>query len=105
MKTGENRINKISKQDFDAVQAEGASIFETISDNICKGFESDEVQWQIVKWRKWLDNFADYSDEAIGGLGQAYSHYPQFTKVFRAINEDLPEFLTKAIEYYCAHKK
>ena len=105
MKENEGRISKLSKEDFDAVQAKGASIFESIADNICKGFDSDEVQGQIIKWRKWLDNFADYSDEAISGLGQAYSQHPQFLKVFRDINEDLPEFLTKAIEYYCANKK
>ena len=94
----------MSKEDFDAVQAEGASIFETIGGNIPKGFDSNEVQEQIVKWRKWLDNFSTYSDEAILELGQAYSKHPRFIKTFRDIKEDLPEFLTKAIEYYCENK-
>jgi hypothetical protein len=100
----EDRIIGMGKEGFAKVQAEGASIFETIGDNIPKGFDSDEVQEQIVKWRKWLDNFSTYSDEAILGLGQAYSQHPRFIKTFRDINEDLPEFLTKAIEYYCSSK-
>ncbi len=91
----------MGKEDFAKVQAEGTSIFETIADKTPKGFDSDEVQEQIVKWRKWLDNFSTYSDEAILGLGLAYSQDPRFVKTFRDINKDLPEFLTKAIEYYC----
>jgi hypothetical protein len=104
LKESEGRINGMGKEGFVKVQAEGTSIFETISDNIPKGFDSDEVQEQIVKWRKWLDNFSTYSDEAILGLGQAYSRHPLFKKTFGDINENLPEFLTKAIEYYCSSK-
>lgn len=105
LKESEDRISKMGKERFSEVQAEGTSIFETIGDNISKGFDSDEVQEQIVKWRKWLDNFATYSDEAVLGLGQAYSQHPRFIKIFSDINECLPEFLTKAIEHYCANKK
>jgi hypothetical protein len=104
LKVSEDRIIGMGKKGFVKVQAEGTSIFETIANNIPKGFDSDEVQGQIVKWRKWLDNFSTYSDEAILGLGQAYSQDPRFTKVFGDINEDLAEFLTKAIEYYCSNK-
>lgn len=105
LKESEDRIKGMGKEDFAKVQAEGTSIFETIADKIPKGFDSDEVQEQIVKWRKWLDNFATYSDEAVLGLGRAYSQDPRFTNVFSDINDELPEFLTKAIEYYCANKK
>jgi hypothetical protein len=38
-------------------------------------------------------------------LGRAYSQNPDFIKFFRKINKDLPEFLTKAIEYYYSKKK
>ena len=105
LRESEDRITGMGKERFAEVQAEGASIFEAIGDDISKGFDSDEVQEHIVKWRKWLDNFATYSDEAILGLGQAYSQHPGFIQVFRDIHEDLPEFLTKAVEYYCANKK
>ena len=105
LRESEDRITGMGKERFAEVQAEGASIFEAIGDDISKGFDSDEVQEHIVKWRKWLDNFATYSDEAILGLGQAYSQHPKFIQVFRDIHEDLPEFLTKAVEYYYANKK
>ena len=105
LKESEDRIIGMGKEGFSKVQAEGTSIFETIAIYIPEGFNSNEVQEQIVKWRKWLDNFSTYSDEAILELGRAYSQDPRFTKVFSDINKDLPEFLTKAIEYYCANKK
>jgi len=105
LKESEDRITGMGKEGFAAVQAEGASIFETIAENISKGFDSNEVQGQIVKWRKWLDNFSTYSDEAILELGRAYSQDPRFTKVFSDIHKDLPEFLTKAIEHYCTKNK
>jgi len=101
----EGRISKLSKKDFEAVQAEGASIFECISDNMAKGHDSKEVQELIIKWRNWLENFAAYSDEAVLGLGQAYSQNQKFIDVFQNIHEDLPAFLTKAIEHYGVNKK
>ncbi len=105
MKESEDRINEMGEEDFATVQAEGASIFETIADSMPEGCDSDKVQEQIVRWRKWLDNFAEYSDEAVLGLGRAYSQHPRFIKIFGEINEDLSAFLTKAIECYCANKK
>jgi hypothetical protein len=105
LKKSEDHIIGTDKEGFAKIQADGASIFETIGDNISKGFNSDEVQEQIGRWRIWLENFATYSNEALLELGRAYSQHPRFIKVFRAINEDLPEFLTKAIEFYCANKK
>ena len=104
LKESEDRIIGMGKEGFAKVQAEGTLIFETIADNIPKGYDSDEIQEQIVKWRKWLDNFSTYTDEAILELGRAYSQDSRFIKVFSDINKDLPEFLTKAIEYYCSNK-
>jgi hypothetical protein len=90
----------VDKEEFAQIQAEGASIFEAISDNMAKGFDSYEVQQQIIKWERWLNNFGTYSGEAIMELGKAYSQHPRFIKVFSEINENLPNFLTKAVDYY-----
>ncbi len=101
----EARVTGMGKDRFTALQAEGGSIFEAISDNMPKGFSSAEVQEQVAKWRQWLENFAAYSDEAVLGLGQTYSQHPEFAKFFEKYHKDLPGFLTKAIEYYCTNKK
>jgi DNA-binding transcriptional MerR regulator len=105
LKESEARVLEMGKKKFAALQAEGGAIFRAISDSMSKGFASPEVQEQLVKWRQWLENFHHYSDEAVSGLGQAYSQHPEFAEFFRKIHRDLPEFLTRAIEYYCAQKK
>ena len=102
IRESEDRIVRMGKAGFATVQAEGASIFETISGHMAKGFDSPEVQQQIARWRKWLENFSTYTDEAVLELGRAYSQDPRFTRVFSDINEELPRFLTKAIEHYCS---
>lgn len=105
LQESEERVTKMGKEKFAALQAEGGKIFQTISDNMSKGYDSDIIQVQVAKWRTWLENFYHYSEEAVSGLGQEYSQSPEFAEYFRKIHKDLPEFLTKAIEYYCSHKK
>jgi MerR family transcriptional regulator, thiopeptide resistance regulator len=105
LKDSEERITKMGKKKFAALQAEGGTIFQAISDNMSMGFDSKIVQLQLVKWRQWLDNYHHYSEDAVLGLGRMYSQNPEFAEFFRKINHDLPEFLTKAIEYYCARSK
>ncbi len=104
LRESEARVKKMGKQQFAALQAEGGVIFKTIADNMDKGFDSPIVQEQVAKWRQWLENFGHYSDEAVLGLGRAYSQDPRFAAFYRKINKDLPEFLTKAIVYYCEKK-
>ena len=101
----EDRVMKMGKEKFAALQAEGGVIFHTIADNMDLGYDSPVVQAQVAKWQAWLENFSRYSDEALVGLGRAYSQHPDFAAFYRKINKDLPEFFTKAIEYYVAHKK
>jgi len=100
LREGEERVINMGKEKFAALQAEGGKIFQTISDNMSRGYDSSIVQVQVAEWRQWLENFYHYSEEAVLGLGRAYSQSPEFAKFFRNIHQDLPEFLTKAIEYY-----
>jgi len=105
LKESEERVIAMGKENFTALQAKGNAIFRAISDSMEKGFVSDDVQGQVARWREWLENFHHYSDEAALGLGRTYSSDPRFAEFFREINEDLPEFLTKAIEYYCGGRE
>jgi DNA-binding transcriptional MerR regulator len=102
LQESEERVMKMGKEKFAALQAEGGRIFQTISDNMTSGYDSSVIQAQVVKWRQWLENFHHYSEEAVLGLGRGYSQSPDFAKFFRKYRKDLPEFITKAIEYYCA---
>jgi DNA-binding transcriptional MerR regulator len=105
LKDSEARVMKMGKEKFAEVQAESDRIFRTIAENMAKGYDSKIVQTEIAKWRQWLENFHHYPDEAVLGLGRAYSQNPEFAKTFKKYHQDLPAFLTKAIEYYCDHRK
>jgi DNA-binding transcriptional MerR regulator len=105
LEDSEARVLKMGKENFKALQDEGGAIFKAISDNMPKGYDSEDVQELVEKWRNWLENFSHYSDEAVLGLGQAYSQCPDFINFFRKYGSDFPEFFTKAIEYYCAERK
>jgi len=104
LKKSEALVMNMGKEKFTALQAEGNQIFVAISLNMSRGAESFEVQEQIGKWRQWLENFSTYSDEAVLGLGREYSRHQDFAAFFRKIHPDLPEFLTKAVEYYCGNQ-
>jgi DNA-binding transcriptional MerR regulator len=101
----EERIIKMGKEKFAALQAEGGRIFRSIADNMDKGHDSDIVQQQVAEWRDWLENFHHYSAEAVLGLGREYSQNPEFAGYFQKIHQELPGFLTLSIEYYCTHRK
>jgi DNA-binding transcriptional MerR regulator len=105
LEESEARVLKMGKEKFKALQDEGGAIFKAISDNMSKGYDSKEVQELVAEWKNWLENFSHYSDEAVLGLGQAYSCHPDFAKFFQKFGSDFPAFFTKAIEYYCASKK
>jgi DNA-binding transcriptional MerR regulator len=105
LEDSEARIIDMGKEKFKALQDEGGAIFKAISDNMSKGYDSKEVQGLVAEWRNWLENFSHYSEEAVLGLGQSYSQCPDFIKFFSKYNCNLPEFLTKAIEYYCSYRK
>ena len=101
----EARVLKMGKKKFAELQARGGEFFKSIADNMAKGHDSPEVQKLVAQWRQWLENFAHYSDEAVLGLGQAYSQHPDFAKFFSKIHKDLPPFLTRAIEHYYSQNK
>ncbi len=105
LEDSEARVVNMGKEKFKALQEEGGAIFKAISDNMPKGYDSKEVQELVAKWRDWLENFSHYSDEAVLGLGQAYSRHPDFAKFFAKYDAAFPEFFTKAIEYYCSNKE
>jgi MerR family transcriptional regulator, thiopeptide resistance regulator len=104
LEESEKRVLKMGKEKFVELQAEGQEIFTAISRKMAGGAGSPQVQNLVRQWRQWLENFHHYSDEAVLGLGQIYSQDPEFAEFFRKIHPDLPQFMTSAVEYYCAHK-
>jgi DNA-binding transcriptional MerR regulator len=100
----EKRVIDMGQDKFIALQAEGGKIFKTIMENMSDGYDSSYIQERIKEWRQWLENFHHYSEEEVVELGRAYSQHPDFIKFFQQYSDDLPVFLTRAIEYYYMHR-
>ena len=100
----EKRVIGMGQEKFMALQAEGGKIFKTVMENMSKGYDSKLIQDLIVEWRQWLENFHHYSEEEVVELGRAYSQHPDFIKFFQQYSDELPVFLTWAIEYYYMHR-
>ena len=100
----EKRVIGMGQEKFMALQAEGGKIFKTVMENMSEGYDSKLIQDLIVEWRQWLENFHHYSEEEVVELGRAYSQHPDFIKFFQQYSNELPVFLTWAIEYYYMHR-
>ncbi|MBN2075723.1 MAG: MerR family transcriptional regulator [Dehalococcoidales bacterium] len=100
----EKRVIDMGQEKFIALQAEGGRIFKTIMEHMSEGYDSKYIQERIKEWRQWLENFHHYSEDEIVELGRAYSQHPDFIKFFQQYSDDLPVFLTRAIEYYYMHR-
>lgn len=104
LEESEKKVIDIGKEKFIILQAEGGKIFKDIMDNMSLGYDNRYIQDLIVEWRNWLENFHHYSDEDVVELGRAYSEHPDFIKFFQQYGDDLPVFLTMAIEHYYMHR-
>ncbi|UCD10049.1 MAG: MerR family transcriptional regulator [Dehalococcoidales bacterium] len=105
LEESEKKVIDMGREKFVALQAEGGKIFKAIMEHISEGYDSKYVQELIAEWRKWLENFHHYSDEEVVELGRAYSQHPDFIKFFQQYSDELPVFLTRAIEHYYMHRK
>ena len=104
LEESEKKVIDMGQEKFIALQAEGGKIFKTIMENMSEGYDGKFIQELIAEWRKWLENFHHYSEEEIVELGQAYSQHADFIKFFKQYSDDLPVFLTRAIEHYYMHR-
>jgi DNA-binding transcriptional MerR regulator len=98
----DRRMKGWTKNDFQRVQKEGTKIFTAIRDNMEKGYDSPEVQAWIDELHQWLNHFYTCDLEMLEGLGHLYNDHPDFVKMWKTTyHEEMPEFLLKAIKYYC----
>jgi DNA-binding transcriptional MerR regulator len=104
LEESEKKVIGMGQEKFIALQAEGGKIFKAIMESMSEGYDSKYVQALIIEWRKWLENFHHYTDEEVVELGRAYSQHPDFIKFFQQYSDDLPIFLTRAIEHYYMHR-
>jgi MerR family transcriptional regulator, thiopeptide resistance regulator len=102
LRDSEARVERMGKERFADVQAEGDAMFRSMAELMPRGAASAEVQHLVARWREWLENFATYSDEAVLGLARTYSEDARFAAHFVKYHPDLPAFFTAAVEHWAA---
>lgn len=93
--------NSYTPEEKARIKTENEAIYKAIVANMAKGFDSPEVQSQIAAWHNHLRYFYEPSVERLLGLADLYNDHPDFLATFKAFHPDLPEFLRKAIQFYC----
>jgi len=101
----EAKVMAMGKEKMAAVQAEFSDVYTKIVANMEDGPESLEVQAQIARWRELMENFHHYTDEMILGLGRMYSEDQRFAAFYLKFHQDMPGFMTRAVEHYVASRK
>jgi hypothetical protein len=96
--------NRYTPEKKNRIKSESEAIYTAIVANMAKGFDSPEVQSQIAAWHNHLKYFYEPSIERLKGLADLYNEHPDFIATFKSFHSDLPEFLRKAIQFYCKDK-
>jgi DNA-binding transcriptional MerR regulator len=99
------RWNSYSPEQKKAIQASQAAILAELRDHIAEGYDSPAVQRSIQALHENMGYFYECSYERFEGLGHLYNEHPDFIAMYKTkYHPDMPEFLEKAIAYYCKDK-
>lgn len=96
------KISKLSKEQWDEVEALSIKINETLREAVEIGDPtSDKAIKAVELHKKWLSNFHNYPKEAHIGIGQMYVDDERFTKYYEDnICKGAAVFLRDAIVAY-----
>lgn len=103
VKASENRIKKMSKEQWSAVKTEGEAVTKKLAELMEAGEKPDSppVQECIARWHKHLENFYPVNEARLRGLGEMYIADERFTAHYDKYAKGLAQFKNKAIHIYC----
>ncbi|HZY45703.1 MAG TPA: MerR family transcriptional regulator [Anaerolineae bacterium] len=99
----EQRVGKMSKQQWAAIKAEGDAITRELAGLMDKPIANRLVQQAIGRHYAWVGNFYTVTPEIFRGLGQGYAEHPEFRATYDKYRTDMADFMQAAMTYYCDH--
>jgi hypothetical protein len=90
----------MSKEQWQAVKAEGEDVTRAIAELMHKAPDDPEVQALIGRHHAWIENFYPCSAEIYRGLGEGYTSDPRFRAHYEAYAPNLADFMQAAMTYY-----
>ena len=96
----ERRVRKMSKEQWQAVKAEGDAVSRGMAELMGRDVADAEVQALMARQHAWIENFYPCSAEIFRGLGQLYANHPEFRATYDKYRPDLADFMAEAMAYY-----
>jgi MerR family transcriptional regulator, thiopeptide resistance regulator len=97
------RVHAMSKEQWNAVKAEGDAISRRMAELMGLPAGDPEVQATIARQHAWIENFYPCSAEMFQGLGQHYADHPEFRANYDKYGPGLADFMRDAMAYYAEH--
>ncbi len=96
----ERRVRKMSREQWEAVRAEGDQVTRGLAALMDRAPDDPEVQQLVARHHAWIENFYPCSAEVFRGLGQLYMSHPEFRATYDRYRSDLADFLGAAMAHY-----
>ena len=97
------RVHAMSKEQWNAVKAEGDAISRRMAELMGRAPGDPEVQMTIARQHAWIENFYPCSAEVFTGLGQLYAENPEFRANYDKVCPGLADFMRDAMACYAEH--
>ncbi len=101
----EHRVKGMSKDHWQAINAEGDAATRAIAGLAERGHGPDdpEVQRNVALHYTWVDHFWHPTPEAYAGLGRLYAENKEFRAFYDKYRPGLADFMSAAMAYYSEH--
>lgn len=100
VKATNQRIRRMSKQQWQAVKAKGGEITSNIAALMDQGPDDPNVQALIARHHAWIENFYPANADVYCGLGQLYTEHEEFRAFYEDIQPGLADFMRAAMTHY-----
>ena len=98
----ERRVKKMSRDQWQAVGAEGEAVTTGLAALADREPGDPEVQALIARHHAWIENFYPCSAEIYRGLGQGYVEHPEFRAFYEKYRPGLADFMSAAMNHYAS---
>lgn len=96
----ERRVRSMSKEQWQALKAEGEAINEAIASLMDKAPDDPAVQAQIGRHFGMINNFYTVTPDIYRGLAQHYVDHDEFRAYYEKYRSGMAEFMQAAMTYY-----
>jgi DNA-binding transcriptional MerR regulator len=100
VKEAENRLRKLSREEWEKVQAEGGLVAKQLASLMDQPVESPNVQEAIARHHAWIENFYPAPAAVYRGLGQMYAEHPEFRAFYEQYAPGLADYMRQAMELF-----